>query len=620
MSLRCWIRVGAIGAISFLTNSLSYGQVVSRNETVTFELTKIIDDPKNFNWFFNGVRREHGAHNYKTGDLEPWLAAEAMKPDASFSNWTLKLKPNIEWSDSTLAHPQRFTANDVKFTADLVLGKLEPFKNFHPAAVEVVNFISQVDSVSVVGDLTVVFKLNNPNPRFALETFGGTIFSSFLVLPQHIWAGKDPTTFKFYPPIGTGPYVLEEAADDHVTWKLNDNWWGAKPDHGTTFKHLPLPLKLTWQVEKTLTDSKSDLIANKIDAARPYSLTDFTDAKTQNSKIVGWDPTSSLAWNDPRARQIEINTEHPKNPTNPTLANWNPALSNWVGLDPHDPNYSAAKAAQIALASKVRQAISLLIDRAKVARDAYGDTTGPSETMFAKYGAMKPFIDAVVNANYGLKSSADPAAADSLLNQLGFKKDPADHYYHDASGAILGATLRVDSSVATDVGAANTLSTQLNAEGVKIAVETIPNGEFWGHVIPTGDYEMIYGWMSYGSVGEPYTSMSRYTANNVTPLGYRSPGFNNTGRWDTPGEKTYSDIVTGIGQKPLGDSSIPGQVVQAYKYLADEIPFIPIVQSPTIVPFNTTYWVGWPARGGDTVPMTGWESTIRLLFELQKAN
>jgi ABC-type transport system substrate-binding protein len=417
--------------------------------------------------------------------------------------------------------------------------------------------------------------------------------------------------------VGSGDLIHFVSHARNVTWARDDNWWGAKPDpatHKPVFKSLPEPLELIWQVENGPVDSKTDLIANKIDAARPYSFADFTDAKSQNAKIVGWDPASPLAWNDPCARQIEINTEHSKSPASP---NWNSAISNWIDLDPASANYASAKAAQIALASKVRQAVSLLIDRAKLAHDAYSDTTKPSATMFADYGAMKPFIDAVVNANYGLKPNADPAAADSLLNQSGFKKDPADHYYHDASGAILGATLRVNSSVATDVAAANALSSQLNAAGVKLAVESIPNDQFWGHVVPTGDYEMIYGWMSCGSVGEPYTSMNRYTADNVAPLGYRSPGFNNTGRWDTPGEKAYSGIVADLDKKAMGNTTIPGQVAQAYKYLAEEMPFIPIVQSPTIVPFNTTYWVGWPTQGGDTVPMTGWESTIRLLFELK---
>lgn len=603
----------------------AYAQVVPRNpNAVIFELTRQIEDPPNFNWYFrapNGsFRREDGAHqamweplflfNYKTGELEPWLAAAPMTPDGSFKNWTLKLRPNVEWSDST-----PFTSADVKFTADLVLGKIHPFESFYAAATEARDFVSQVESVSVVDALTAVFHLRGANPRFPLETFGGTRFGSFLIMPKHVWEGKDPTTFKFYPPIGTGPYVLESIDKDHATWKRNDDWWGARLEHGSPFRLLPDPLKLTWKVEDSPSKSQAALNANEIDAARPFSITEFTDAKAHNPKVIGWDPSSALAWNEPCSRQIEINTEHPKTPAS---ADWNPALSNWIDLDPNDANYPVEKAAQVDRASKVRQAISLLVDRAKLVHDAYADTTTPSSTMFSDYGAMKPFIDAVVSANpeYALKPTADPAAADDLLQQAGFTKSAADNFYHDGTGAVLGATLRVDSSIPTDVDAANALSTQLNAAGVKLAVESIPHNPFWGEVVRTGDYEMIYGYMSCGSVGEPYTSMSRYNAEDVTPIGFGSPGYSNTGRWDTPGEKTYSTIVTEFGAMAVGDSHIPPRVAEAYKYLHDEMPFIPIVQSPTIVPFNTTYWVGWPSSGGDTIPMTSWAATMRTIHEL----
>jgi peptide/nickel transport system substrate-binding protein len=50
------------------------------------------------------------------------------------------------------------------------------------------------------------------------------------------------------------------------------------------------------------------------------------------------------------------------------------------------------------------------------------------------------------------------------------------------------------------------------------------------------------------------------------------------------------------------------------------MPFIPLVQSPKIVPFNTTYWKGWPAAGGDAVPMTNWATTHRIIHELQQVH
>jgi peptide/nickel transport system substrate-binding protein len=57
----------------------------------------------------------------------------------------------------------------------------------------------------------------------------------------------------------------------------------------------------------------------------------------------------------------------------------------------------------------------------------------------------------------------------------------------------------------------------------------------------------------------------------------------------------------------------------AYKNLDKEMPFIPLVQSPKITPFNTTYTTGWPTVGGNTVPMHSWAATQRLIHQLKRA-
>jgi peptide/nickel transport system substrate-binding protein len=601
VSRLCRVDIAAILALVLSANVAS-SQNIAREDRVIFELTKPIVDPKNFNWFFPGVRREQGAHqamyeplflfNYKTGVLDPWLA-ESITPNAAQDVWTLKLRDDVKWSDSKPGHDQPFTASDVQFTAEMVLRS-----DFVPSAYEAVAFKSQVKSpVTVVDPFTVEFTLNKPNPRFALETFGGTMFSSFLIMPRHIWVGQDPTQYPFYStdfskPVGTGPYKLEESDKTHTKWIRDDNWWGAKKDaHGNpVFKPLPEPKQLEWLVVDTLSDSKKKLKDNDLDAARPYSLNDFNDVKSQNPKIVGWDPSSVLAWNDRCARQLDIYTLDKK-------------------LDGKTPNVWSDP--------NLRKALSLLIDRTVLAEDGYKGATTPSKTMFAQYAPMNPFIDAVVKAGYGVKPAADSAAADALLTSpaSGYAKDPADGYYKKG-GTKLAATLKVDSSVAPDVDGANALSTQLNKAGIQIDVKTVPHDEFWGHVVPAGDYDMVYSWLSCGSVAEPFTSMNRYTSNPLPGADYRAIAFRDTGRWSTKAATGYSNEVIAIGTKRLGDPNVPDLVAHAYKYLADEMPIIPLVQSPTIVPFNTTYWTGWPTAGGNTVPMTDWEGTMRTIHEL----
>ena len=238
--------------------------------------------------------------------------------------------------------------------------------------------------------------------------------------------------------------------------------------------------------------------------------------------------------------------------------------------------------------------------------------------MFAQYGAMKPYIDKVVAAGLGVAPTSDVVAAQALLQEAGYQKG-ANGFYAK-SGVPLGATILVNADLGDDVDAANELAAQLIEGGLKIRVESIPNADYWGKAVPTGDYEMVYGWLSCGSVAEPYTSMSRYTVEKAVPIGQRSPGFSNTGRWDTKAARDYSALVETMGRLKVRDANILSQVVSAYRFVDQEMPFIPLVQSPRIIPFNTTYWTGWPVLGGSSVPMHSWSSIQRIIYKLTKAN
>ncbi|MET4324457.1 peptide/nickel transport system substrate-binding protein [Bradyrhizobium sp. i1.15.2] len=571
----------------------TFAQAPVRKDIAVFDLTKSIDDPKNFNWFTRGTKREHGAHqamweplfllDYETGELEPWLAANPMTANGAQDVWTLTLRKDIKWSDG-----MPFTANDVKFTVEMA-------RDYDTlTAMEAATMRSQVESVAVTAakPLEAVFKLRKPNPRFALENFGGSLFGSFLIMPAHIWKDaigkdalgkeRDPADFKFQNPIGTGPYKLKDATKTAATWVRDSNWWSLKGGTPPFKKKLPEPLQLEWHVIDTEAQSKTELVSNdnKIDAAREFTLANFTDAKSQNPKIVGWDAAGPLAWNDPCARQIDINAKREP---------WsNP---------------------------KLRQALSFAIDRKALAAGAYGNTAVPSRSMFPEYGAMKPFIDAVVNAGFGLPPNADVAKAKALIEGLGYAK--AGDFYKKG-GQTLSAVITVNGGSPNDVDAAKAVAQQLIPIGIDASVQSIINEQYWGSAVPKGEYEMVFGWLSCGSIAEPYTSMARY-AKAAVPIGTRSPGFDNTGRWEGQPQKDYADVVLKeIGPLPLGHAGVPAQVAKAYKFLNDEMPFIPLVQSPRIIPSNTTYWAMWPAKGGSRVPMHSWGAAHRIIHGLKK--
>ncbi|MEM6408143.1 MAG: ABC transporter substrate-binding protein [Pseudomonadota bacterium] len=576
MRLTKLVATASLMALTAMTGAQA--QDVAREDTVIFDLDRTIKDPSNFNWLTPGTKRMHGAHqtmweplfilNYATGNIDPWLATGFEANDTS-TEFTISLREGIEWSDG-----EAFNADDVVFTVNLAL------TNEEISSREASTVRAQIASIEKIDDLTVKTTLNAPNPRFIVENFGVRIFGSFLIMPEHIWNGEDPATFAFNPPIGTGPYTFTSATTNRAIWDRNDNWWGAK----TGFMDLPEPQRVIF-LESGGAESRAQLMAtNQMDAAQNVSVGTFEAIRAQNPAVTAWYSDYPYAASDPCARQLEINT---------TIAPWN------------DP--------------AMRRAVNHIIDRTQIVNIAAEGATVPSRTMFAQYGSMDPFINAVVNAGFELSPTADVAAGQALIEAAGYTKGSDGIYEKD--GEDLSVKIHVNSASTEYTRTIDMIVEQLNRAGVSASSVPVENGVFWGEVLPFGSYEMSYSWLSCGSVNEPWASMGRYTVKDVVPVGERSPGFNNTSRWDGPAAEAYSEIVDSMAALPLGDKSIPGKVADAYQHLAAEMPFIPLVQSFKLLPMNTTYWTGWPTADNNyNHPFFWWNSTHQIIHNLEKAN
>jgi peptide/nickel transport system substrate-binding protein len=567
---------GGLAVALLATTALA--QDVAREETVIFDLDRTITDPGNFNWFTDGtgVRRLQGAHqtmweplfilNYGTGELDPWLAAGFEQNDDS-SEFTVSLREGVTWSDG-----EAFDADDVVFTVNMALD------NEEITAREAATLREQVASVEKVDDLTVRFTLTEPNPRFLVENFGVRIFGSFLIMPEHVWAGEDPATFTFPEPIGTGPYTFTSAATNRAIWDRDDDWWGA----ATGFMDLPSPGRVVF-LETGGEESRAQLMAaNELDAAQSVSVGTFEAIRAQNPEIIAWYADYPYAASDPCARQLEINT---------TVAPWD------------EP--------------EMRRAVARIIDRSQIVNVAYEGTTEASRTMFAQYGAMEPFIDAVVEAGHELPATADVEAGQALIEGQGWTRD-GDYYEKD--GETLSVAIHVNSASTEYTRTIDVIVEQLQRAGIDARAVPVENGVFWGEVLPFGSYEMTYSWLSCGSVNEPWASMGRYTVDDVVPVGERSPGFNNTARWDGAAAEAYSAIVAEIEGRALGDPEVPALVAEAYGHLAEGMPFVPLVQAAKLIPFNTTYWEGWPtADNYYNHPFHWWNHTHQIIHALEPA-
>lgn len=147
-----------------------------------------------------------------TGATMPGLA-ESWGSESE-DTWRFHLRRDVTFHDGA-----PFTAADVKFTIDYVIA---PDSLYGSKA-----RISQIDSVEVVDDHTLVIKTKGPFPTL----ING--LSNIPIEPRHYVesVGRDGMTDK---PMGTGPFKLARwVPGDRIEFTANETYWGGKPPADT---------------------------------------------------------------------------------------------------------------------------------------------------------------------------------------------------------------------------------------------------------------------------------------------------------------------------------------------------------------------------------------------------
>ncbi|MEM3591522.1 MAG: ABC transporter substrate-binding protein [Candidatus Bathyarchaeia archaeon] len=154
--------------------------------------------------------------NTTTGTLINWLGT-GFEYSADFKTVRFFLRKGATWNDG-----KPFTAHDVVFTIETAL-KTKEWAT-HTFAV------TWIESARAVDDYTVEIKLKAPYPRFHYAFTVIIYGTGWWIVPKHIWEGKDPVTFKFYPPLSIGPYNLKavDPAGNWFLWEREENWWATK--------------------------------------------------------------------------------------------------------------------------------------------------------------------------------------------------------------------------------------------------------------------------------------------------------------------------------------------------------------------------------------------------------
>ena len=142
--------------------------------------------------------------------FEPQLA-ESLEANADSTEWTLKLRPDVTFSDGT-----PLNAESVVYSINRANEKESP---------AAVGLIARIESMDTPDDLTVVFTTREPWVRFP---FVLTNSLGLVVSPTAAEAAGDDFATN---PVGAGPFTLERFSDgEEMVLTARDDYWGGKPN------------------------------------------------------------------------------------------------------------------------------------------------------------------------------------------------------------------------------------------------------------------------------------------------------------------------------------------------------------------------------------------------------
>jgi peptide/nickel transport system substrate-binding protein len=178
--------------------------------------------------------------------IEPELA-ESWSWSEDYTRVSFRLRHGVKWHDG-----KPFTANDVKCTWDMLLGKSSEKLRLNPRKA----WYRNLDEVTTNGDYEVTFALKRPQPAFLMLLATGMA----PVYPCHVPA-RDMRT----RPIGTGPFkFVEFKPNDFIRLAKNPDYW--KPGR-------PYLDGIEWTIVPNRSTQTLAFIAGKFDMSFPYEVT-----------------------------------------------------------------------------------------------------------------------------------------------------------------------------------------------------------------------------------------------------------------------------------------------------------------------------------------------------------
>jgi peptide/nickel transport system substrate-binding protein len=257
----------------------------------------------------------------------------------------------------------------------------------------------------------------------------------------------------------------------------------------------------------------------------------------------------------------------------------------------------------------MRWALSYLIDRNVIVNLAYEGTTVPSWGLWPFYDGLQPYFDAIADLRAQHPSDAfDPTKGEELLTAQGYTKN-GDGVWASSSGETLSLALLANADGNEDMKVSTVIADQLTAAGIPTEVQPLA-GSVQSDARLRGDYGIALQAFCPGYI---YENLELFHSKYFVPLGEPAPWFErNSFRYQNP---ELDAIIDQMAATPPSDEAANIELFQqAMAIWFADLPVIPIVQAPALVPFNTQYWKGWPTADNAWNMPVSWWATFNLVI------
>jgi len=370
-------------------------------------------------------------------------------------------------------------------------------------------------------------------------TFNSTAFAfrsaiaNTVIVPEHVFAGINPIEFTNEEPVVTGPFVLEQFGQQLYTLATHEGYWNADE----------------MEVEQVRYPASSDQTFNSSLKAGEFDWSGGFVANIEQIYLSG----------DPENR-----------------AYWYPG----DGLVNLLVNTQVAPFDDVAL----RQALSATIDRQQLSEVAMQGYTPPAHPT----GLPLPAYESAMSAEYAdAQFETDPEEANELLDEAGYTMG-ADGIRVTPAGERMSYALQVPSSYVDWVTITGLLQEQFAEVGISLEPQGV-SFEAWLEGRNSGNFQMTISSVAMGLT--PYNLFrSMMSSEYRTGAGEKVVANHN---------RFYSDEADAL-LEAYAATLDPDEQKAAFEGLqqimVEQLPVIPMLQSPNWFQYNTIRWEGFPTE------------------------